>query len=268
MPLRAAHVGDDEEDGQADEGELGMQQAPTPVGEVAGHRASGGGEHREGDKRAPAEASGGRAKRRTVAAAQHRDDHRGKHELAADEERHRDEVQPTDELPHGRPRLASRRVNFARDVVEAAPPERLALVELARDGSRREYAFGEVAERSALLAGTLLEHGVGRGDVVMTLIGNRPEWVLTMVACFRIGAVVLPCTEQLRANDLRLRLESAAAAASGCDARNRAALDAAGPGCPVLTVPDERLLDPGAVPPPAPVELGPEEPRLIPFTNS
>ncbi len=37
----------------------------------------------------------------------------------------------------------------------------------------------------------------------MTLIGNRPEWVLAMVACFRIGAVVLPCNEQLRASDLR-----------------------------------------------------------------
>ena len=28
-----------------------------------------------------------------------------------------------------------------------------------------------------------------------------------MVACFRIGAVALPCTEQLRAKDLRLRLQ-------------------------------------------------------------
>ena len=52
-------------------------------------------------------------------------------------------------------------------------------------------------------------HGVGRGDVVMTLIGNRPEWVLTMVACFRIGAVALACNEQLRAKDLRQRLDAA-----------------------------------------------------------
>ena len=45
----------------------------------------------------------------------------------------------------------------------------------------------------------------------MTLIGNRPEWVETMVACFRIGAVVLPCTEQLRAKDLALRIDGRAA---------------------------------------------------------
>src|SRR5450432_4086615 len=94
-------------------------------------------------------------------------------------------------------------VNFARDIVDAAPPQRLALVALGRDGERREWSFGEVSDRSARLAGELARRGVGRGDIVMTLIGNRPEWVLTMVACFRIGAVALPCNEQLRVKDLR-----------------------------------------------------------------
>ncbi|MBW3631367.1 MAG: GrpB family protein, partial [Gemmatimonadetes bacterium] len=56
-------------------------------------------------------------------------------------------------------------------------------------------------------SGTLAARGVRRGDVVMTLIGNRPEWVLVMVACFRLGAVALPCTEQLRAKDLALRID-------------------------------------------------------------
>ncbi|MDP9384594.1 MAG: AMP-binding protein, partial [Actinomycetota bacterium] len=100
-------------------------------------------------------------------------------------------------------------MNFARDVVGAAPPASLALVELARDGARREWTFGEVADGAARAAGTLAARGAGRGDVVMTLIGNRPAWVLTMVACFRLGAVALPCTEQLRAKDLALRIAAA-----------------------------------------------------------
>ena len=33
----------------------------------------------------------------------------------------------------------------------------------------------------------------------MTLVGNRPEWAYAMVACWRLGAVAQPCTEQLRA---------------------------------------------------------------------
>jgi acyl-coenzyme A synthetase/AMP-(fatty) acid ligase len=155
-------------------------------------------------------------------------------------------------------------MNFARDLVDAADPGRLALVELERSGGRREWTFGEVAERSAALAGALGARGVGRGDVVLTLIGNRPDWVLTMVACFRIGAVVLPCTEQLRARDLRLRLDVARPAAIVCDERNRAELDGAGPDCPVLTVPDEALFAAAA---PPPVELDPEDPCLITFTS-
>jgi acyl-coenzyme A synthetase/AMP-(fatty) acid ligase len=155
-------------------------------------------------------------------------------------------------------------MNFARDLVDAAAPEKLALVEIARDGARREWSFGAVAGRSAALAGALGARGVGGRDVVLTLVGNRPEWVFAMVACFRIGAVVLPCTEQLRARDLRLRLDAVQPAAIVCDARNRTELDAARPDCPVLTVPDDALYD---APAPAPAELDVEDPCLITFTS-
>ena len=65
-------------------------------------------------------------------------------------------------------------MNFARDVVEAAEPQRLALVERARDGARREWSFGEVAEGGAQLAARLQALGVERGDVVLTLVGPPP----------------------------------------------------------------------------------------------
>ena len=155
-------------------------------------------------------------------------------------------------------------MNFARDVVDAAPGDRLAIVALGRDGSRRELTFGEVSDLSARLAGSLAARGVGRGDVVMTLIGNRPEWVLAMVACFRLGAVVLPCTEQLRAKDLALRLEITRPAVVLADSRDLAELSEAAPDCPVLEIPDETLF--AAEPAPA-AELAPEDPCLITFTS-
>ena len=162
-------------------------------------------------------------------------------------------------LPRG-----ERSLNFARDVVDAAPAQRPALVELARDGTRREWSFGEVADRSARLAGALLRHGVRRGDVVLTLIGNRPEWVLTMVACFRVGAVALACNEQLRAKDLRERLEAAQPKLIVADERNLAELSSAGPRCDVITIPDESLF--AGQPAPA-VELEAVDPCLITFTS-
>ena len=155
-------------------------------------------------------------------------------------------------------------MNFARDVFQLADPHALALLELARDGSRREWSYGLVAQDSARLAGALQRAGIGRTDVVMTLIGNRPEWALTMMACFRIGAVVLPCTEQLRANDLRMRIDAARPALIVADERNREQLEAAAGGISILFVPDDSLFagEPSAI-----VELNHDDPCLITFTS-
>ncbi len=151
------------------------------------------------------------------------------------------------------------RVNFARDVVDAAEPRALALVELTRDGRRREWTFGEVAEGSARLAGWLEAWGVRRGDVVLTLVGNRPEWVMAMVACFRIGAVVLPCTEQLRPKDLAERIAAVSPRLVLADRRN------------AELVPGATFFDqPGLFDGPVrahPAELDAPDPCLITFTS-
>jgi acyl-coenzyme A synthetase/AMP-(fatty) acid ligase len=162
-------------------------------------------------------------------------------------------------------------MNFARDVVDAAPGADRALVEIDASGARREWTFAEVSDASARLAGTFTARGVRRGDVVMTLIGSRPQWVLSMVACFRIGAVALPCSEQLRAKDLRMRIDAAAPRLIVSDVRNAGELNVAlagaeiGTGAPVvILIPDPSLLD--AQPAPT-VELAPTDPCLITFTS-
>ena len=180
-------------------------------------------------------------------------------------------------------------MNFVRDVVDAADPEQTALVAIDRSGARATHTFGEVADRAARLAGTLAASGVSRGDVVMTLVGNRPEWVHAMLACWRIGAVALPCTEQLRAADLAKRIEIVGPVAIVVDERNGPVLTAAlasasggatgagtaGAAAPrpaatarpapvLLTIPDEQLYDAS----PAPIaDLDGEEPALIVFTS-
>jgi acyl-coenzyme A synthetase/AMP-(fatty) acid ligase len=156
-------------------------------------------------------------------------------------------------------------MNFACDVVEAADPQRLALVERPRHGlPRREWSFGEVARFAGTVARHFDEMGIRRGDVVLTLIGNQPEWVLTMVACFRQGYVVLPCTEQLRAKDLRQRLEVARPALVVCDERNDATLREAG--WTGMTVRGPWGDWPERDPPP-PADLDAEDPCLITFTS-
>ncbi|MCW3009951.1 MAG: AMP-dependent synthetase and ligase [Solirubrobacterales bacterium] len=154
-------------------------------------------------------------------------------------------------------------MNFARDVVQAAEPGKLALVELARDGARREWTFGEVDDGAARLAGWMLARGVGRGDVVMTLVGNRPAWVMAMVACFRLGAVVLPCTEQLRPKDLAGRVGVVSPVLILADRRNAGVLAAAGLEATFLDAPG--LFDGPDVAPAA--ELDALDPCLVTFTS-
>ena len=155
-------------------------------------------------------------------------------------------------------------MSFVGEFVDAAEPSRLALVHLARDGERREIGFGEVADRSARMAGALAARGVGAGDVVMTVVGNRPEWAYAMLACWRIGAVALPCSEQLRAPDLHARIEKVEPAAVVADERDLDVVAGSGFDGPVLVVPDDSLFDTEPV---AARELPPDDPALIVFTS-
>ncbi|MCB0876978.1 MAG: AMP-binding protein [Solirubrobacterales bacterium] len=158
-------------------------------------------------------------------------------------------------------------MNFTEDVLSNFPAARLAMVTVAEDGERREWGFGEVGARSAGLAGALASRGVGRGDVVMTLIGNRPEWVLAMLACFRIGAVALPCNTQLRRADLAHRVAVSNPVLALGEERLLAELPAGVPGMDLADI--QRVLDeeqPQEPPAPA-ADLDPSDPALIVFTS-
>ena len=163
-------------------------------------------------------------------------------------------------------RLRAAMANFAVDVVERAPPDRLAMIELARDGMRREWSFGQVAQAGRALAGQLhRDHALRRGDTVLTLLGNQPAWVAAMVACFRQGWVALPCSEQLRAKDLALRIAVCSPAAVVCDARNEEVLRASGWAGPTVWAQELPHLPATGAPPAA--ELSALDPCLITFTS-
>jgi acetyl-CoA synthetase len=158
-------------------------------------------------------------------------------------------------------------MNFIEDVLETFPSSKPALLAISRDGERRVWHFGELIARSAGLSGAFAARGVGRGDVVMTLVGNRIEWVLSLLACWRMGAIPLPCNTQLRRHDLEHRIAVAG---------------------PILCVGEEELLGemPGGVEgmtmaevaavldedspqetPASVADLAPKDPALIVFTS-
>ncbi len=155
--------------------------------------------------------------------------------------------------------------NFVRDVVAATPSSRPALVTLDAAGVRREWTFGDLLAASAALAGAFAAQGVRRGSVVLTLVGNGIDYAASMLACLRLGAPMLPCSEQLRPKDLAFRVARARPVLVVCHERNRPALDEAAPDCAVLTVPDLALF--GTHEPPPYAELDALDPAFVLFTS-
>ncbi|HXS46390.1 MAG TPA: AMP-binding protein [Solirubrobacterales bacterium] len=165
---------------------------------------------------------------------------------------------PCDRLPH---------VNFIEDVLERSPASRLGIVAVDAEGNRRDWHFGELIARSAGLSGAFAARGVKRGDVVMTLLGNRIEWALTLLACWRMGAVALPCSPQLRRHDLELR---ASAAAPALCVAGEGLLGELPDDVPVMTLEEvtETLDEDRPQETPAALEeMGAEDPALIVFTS-
>lgn len=158
-------------------------------------------------------------------------------------------------------------MNLIEDLLERFPSSQPALVTLSRAGERRVWHFGELVARSAGLSGAFAARGVGRGDVVMTLTGNRIEWVLTLLACWRMGAIALPCSTQLRRTDLEHRV--AAANPTLCVGEEELLGEMPG-GVDCMTMADvDSALDEDRAqePPVEPADLGPEEGALIVFTS-
>ncbi|HYM67544.1 MAG TPA: AMP-binding protein, partial [Patescibacteria group bacterium] len=157
-------------------------------------------------------------------------------------------------------------MNFV-ELMERFPASRLGIVAIDAEGSRRDWHFGELIARSAGLSGAFAARGVGRGDVVMTLVGNRIEWALSLLACWRMGAVALPCSTQLRRHDLELRV--AAAAPKLCVGEERLLAELPG-GVPAMTMAEVAVVldeDRDQEAPASVEEMAPKDPALIVFTS-
>lgn len=74
------------------------------------------------------------------------------------------------------------------------------------DGSQCQRSFAQMSARSNQVANFLRGLGVRRGDRLLLVLGNElPLWE-TMLAAFKLGAVVIPATALLTASDLEDRI--------------------------------------------------------------
>jgi fatty-acyl-CoA synthase len=88
-------------------------------------------------------------------------------------------------------------------------PERTLLV-----AGGRSLTYGQVDQRSSALAAALAELGVEAGDRVAVNLPNWPEWAITLLACAKLGATVVPLNPRLNYHELKYQLRHAEASAA------------------------------------------------------
>jgi acetyl-CoA synthetase len=103
-------------------------------------------------------------------------------------------------------------VNWALDwfdVVAAQPgtASRTALWVVEEDGTHTKVTYEQMAVRSGQLAAWLRAEGVDRGDRLLLMLGNQVELWETLLACIKLGVVVIPATTLLATADLTDRIE-------------------------------------------------------------
>ncbi len=102
--------------------------------------------------------------------------------------------------------------NFAYDVVDvwaAEEPSREALLWTNPDGEERRFTFADIKELSDQTASFFQSLGVGKGTRVMLMLKRHWQFWPAMMALHKLGAVAIPATHLLTAEDIEYRCRMA-----------------------------------------------------------
>ncbi|MGI6199997.1 MAG: AMP-binding protein [Christensenellales bacterium] len=104
------------------------------------------------------------------------------------------------------------RFNYAYDVVDAwaqEQPDRLALIWCDDEGTELRYSFEQIRRLSNQAARFFLAHGIGKGDRVMMMLRRRWEFWICCLGLMKIGAIIIPASNQLTTKDIVYRCNTA-----------------------------------------------------------
>jgi acetyl-CoA synthetase len=96
------------------------------------------------------------------------------------------------------------RFNFAFDVVDvlaARKPEKLAMLHVDRNKMVRRFTFGDISRASSRAANYFRALGIKKGDRVMLVLKRNYQFWISIIALHKLGAVVIPATDQLLEKD-------------------------------------------------------------------
>ena len=111
--------------------------------------------------------------------------------------------------------------NFAYDVVDVLAkksPEKLAMLHISEQGEERRFTFSDMAKYSSMATHYLKSLGVRKGDRVMLVLKRNYQFWIAILALHKLGAIVIPATNQLVKKDFVYRFEAAGVSTIICTA--------------------------------------------------
>jgi len=93
----------------------------------------------------------------------------------------------------------------------AFAPDRVAIIHVDEAGGRREWTYAALKRASDGLAASMRARGVGPGDRVAVLLAQCPEVLISHMAAYKLGAVVLPLFVLFGPDALAYRLRDSGA---------------------------------------------------------
>ncbi|MBR1625176.1 MAG: AMP-binding protein, partial [Clostridia bacterium] len=119
--------------------------------------------------------------------------------------------------------------NFAFDVVDrlaVKSPEKTAMLWVGNDKKSHAFTFADMKRYSNMTANYFESLGIKRGDCVMLVLKRHYQFWFSILALHKIGAVVIPATNQLVEHDFTYRFKKAGVKAIVCTSDGETAMHA------------------------------------------
>ncbi|MBQ4086629.1 MAG: AMP-binding protein, partial [Clostridia bacterium] len=111
--------------------------------------------------------------------------------------------------------------NFAFDCVDAMAkknPDKLAMLHISNTKEERRFTFADISKYSSQTANYFASLGIKKGDRVMLVLKRHYQFWFSILALHKLGAVVIPATNQLVEHDFDYRYKAAGVSAIVCTA--------------------------------------------------
>ncbi len=111
------------------------------------------------------------------------------------------------------------RFNFAFDIVDVlgkTKPDKLAMLHVDKNKVERRFTFGQIKRASSQCANYFKSLGIERGDRVMLVMKRHYQFWFAILGLHKLGAVVIPASNQLKQHDYEYRFKAAGVSAIIC----------------------------------------------------